>query len=231
MRLRLHPLHHRPHGAVPLHTSGGRTSRSTVAALTLALVAAVGLTACSGDDTEGSSSAPTSAADDSASTAEAQSIDKANAKLTARVVEIGPGVKKKAQTHIRRQLARPIESWMDSAYLAGDFPHQGYTKKDFHGWTAQAATLAARDKKTTSSDFVRQKAVQVVADRRDARLFVFTMNGVAGGATANIYLIMTATMKSGAEKKYAVAGQVYLTRKGNDWRIFGYDLHRTELRR
>ena len=147
------------------------------------------------------------------------------------IVQVGRGVKKKQQTAIRRQIAKPIKAWSDAAYLAGDFPHAGYTKQDFPGWTARAAALAARDKDVTTSDFIRQKADQVIADRRDARLFVFSVGGLAGGATAKVYLGMTADLESGKQVRYAVAGQVYLTRKANHWRIFGYDLHRTVLRR
>ena len=91
------------------------------------MVAAFGLTSCnSGDDSETptSSSAPT----DDASTAEAQRLDKANAQVTAHIVQIGRGVKKKQQTAIRRQIAKPIKAWSDAAYLAGDFPHAGYTQ-------------------------------------------------------------------------------------------------------
>ena len=137
MRLRLHPLQR---GSTPrsrTRTGLSRTSRwPLVAALSLGLVAAFGLTSCnSGDDSETptSSSAPT----DDASTAEAQRLDKANAQVTAHIVQIGRGVKKKQQTAIRRQIAKPIKAWSDAAYLAGDFPHAGYTKQDFPGWTAR----------------------------------------------------------------------------------------------
>jgi len=193
------------------------------------MLAATGLTACSGDDepaTPTTSSAPT----DDASTADAQRLNKANVQVSAHIVQIGPGVTKKQQTHIRRQISKPIKAWSDAAYLAGEFPHAGYTKQDFPGWTARAAALAAGDKGVTTSDFIRKKAVQVIADRRDARLFVFTVHGLSGGATARVYLAMTAELESGKQVRYAVAGQVYLTRKADHWRIFGYDLHRTVLR-
>lgn len=231
MRLRLHPLQRGSTPRFRTRTSLSRTSRwPLVAALSLGLVASFGLTSCnSGDDSETptSSSAPT----DDASTAEAQRLDKDNAQVTAHIVQVGRGVKKKQQTAIRRQIAKPIKAWSDAAYLAGDFPHAGYTKQDFPGWTARAAALAARDKDVTTSDFIRKKADQVIADRRDARLFVFSVGGLAGGATAKVYLGMTADLESGKQVRYAVAGQVYLTRKANHWRIFGYDLHRTVLRR
>jgi len=192
------------------------------------MLAATGLTACSGDD-QPATPASSSATDDT-STADAQQLNKANVSVTTHIVQIGPGVTKKQQTHIRRQIAKPVKTWSDAAYLAGEFPHAGYTKQDFPGWTARAAALAARDKDVTTSAFISKKAVQVIADRRDARLFVFTLHGLSGGATARVYLAMTAELESGKQVRYAVAGQVYLTRKTNHWRIFGYDLHRTVLR-
>lgn len=193
---------------------------------------AVTLGACSGDDaspkpTPSSSTAPT----DSASTAGTQKLLRSDADLQTRIVEIGAGVKKKQRSHISRAAAKPIKAWMDTAYLAGGFPRGRYTTKDFPGWTRQAAGLASRDKRVTTSAAISHQAVRVIADRRTARLFVFTVRGRTGGATAKVAMIMTAELKGGHRTRYAVAGELYLTRKGKHWRIFGYDLHRRVLRR
>lgn len=197
---------------------------------TVALALALVLSSCTGgDDPE---PAPTSTSpSDSSSTADAQRLQKSNAELVARIVQIDAGFKKKQRTHISRQIAKPIRSWMDAAYLAGDFPRGHYTHKDFPGWTRQAAALATRDKRVTTNAAVSHKVVRVVAHRRTARLFVFAVRGRTGGASAKVAMTMTAELKSGHRTRYAVAGQLYLTRKANHWRIFGYDLHRTVIRR
>ncbi len=83
----------------------------------------------------------------------------------------------------------------------------------------------------TTNAAVSHKVVRVVAHRRTARLFVFSVRGRTGGASAKIAMNMTAELKSGHRTRYAVAGQLYLTRKASHWRIFGYDLHRTVVRR
>ncbi len=202
--------------------------------VTTTLVPAMALTAagCSGSDDKPSpprtSSTPPS---DTSSTASAPRLEKANAELKARIAQIGAGVKKKQRGRITRQIAKPIRAWMDAAYLAGDFPRGHYTAEDFPGWTRQAAAMARRDKSVTTNAAVSRHVVRVVADRRTARLFVFTVRGLSGGATAKVAMAMTAERKSGARMRYSVAGQLYLTRKANHWRIFGYDLHRTVVRR
>lgn len=203
------------------------TALRPVLPVVVATALALTLGSCSGDD-EPSSPASTSPSDAS-STAETLRLDKANAALETRVVEIGGGVKKKQRSDISRQIAKPIQNWMDAAYLAGEFPRGDYGKKDLPGWTDQAASLALKDENVTTNAAVSKDVVRVVANQRTARLFVFAFRGNAGGATAKVLLTMTAEKESGTRMRYAVGGDVYLTRNGNKWRIFGYDLHRTVM--
>ena len=197
----------------------------------LATTLVLTLGACSGDDDSTQSAPTTTSPTDSSSTADTQHLEKANAELQSRIAQIGAGVKNKQRSQIKRQLSKPVRAWMDAAYLAGDFPRGHYTAEDFPGWTSQAAALATRDKGVTTNARLSHHVVKVVADRRTARFFVFSVHGMTGGATAKVTMTMTAELENGQRTRYAVGGDLYLTRNANHWRIFGYDLHRTVVRR
>lgn len=207
--------------------AASRTSwLGAAAVVAVAATLVLTLVTCSGDD----DSEPASTPSESTSTVKAQELEKANAELSVRIVQIGGGVKRAERAQLTQQIADPIRQWTDAAYLAGKFPREDYTDEAFPGWTTQAAALARRDRAVTTNAAVSQQVVRVIADRRTARLYVFAVGGRVGGATARLLLNMTAEKKSGERLRFAVAGNVYLTHKANHWRIFGYDLNRTVIR-
>ncbi len=196
-------------------------------------VLAMLLASCTHDD-----AAPTpstgSSTSDAATTAGAPTLEKSNARFKVGIAQMRGGVKKSKRAWITRKIAKPIKGWMDAAYLEGSFPRSGrtsYHKSTFAGWTDQAARLALRDRGVTTNAAISDKVVRVVADERSARLFVFAMGGLTGGATARVHLKMTVEQKSGVRRTFVVAGQLQLTRKADRWRIFGYDLRRTAVHR
>lgn len=214
------------------HPSSARAPHLVVV-VALVTVLAIVLVSCTHDD--GSPTPSTgSSTSDAATTAGAPTLEKSNAKLKVEIAQLRGGVKKSRRAWLSHQIAKPIKGWMDAAYLQGGFPRSGqasYDKTTFTGWTDRAARLALRDRGVTTNSAISEKVVRVVADERSARLFVFAVGGLTGGATARVHLKMTTEQKSGNRKTYVVSGQLLLTRKADRWRIFGYDLHRTVVRR
>ncbi len=215
----------------PMHLIHAPRAPRLVQVMVVTTVLATLLASCTHDDSSTPPTAPSTGATET--TAGAPTLEKSNARLKVAIAQMRGGVKKSQRAWITRKIAKPIQGWMDTAYLQGSFPRSGtasYDKATFGGWTQQAARLALHDRRVTTNAAISDKVVRVVADQRSARLFVFAFGGLTGGATARIHLKMTAEKKSGIRTSYVVAGQLLLTRKANRWRIFGYDLHRTALR-
>jgi hypothetical protein len=128
---------------------------------------------------------------------------------------------------VKRALTKPIDAWIDGAFVAPSYPTTDF-RAGLASWTPKAAALAKRDRNFTTNAALGDKVVAVVADHRSARLYVFAYNGKTGGATARVQLRLTEQRDDGSLVKVSVGGQLYLTRDGNEWDIFGYDLSRTE---
>ncbi len=195
--------------------------RPIVAAVALSTL----LVACTNDD--GSSSSPASSV--STSTGPSTKLTKPNAPLEVSIGAMKGGVEKQRRDGIRKAAAKPIESWMQAAFLAGKYPHSSFPGA-YAGWTAQAAQFAMRDKGVTTNAALGKDLIGLVADQRTARLYVFADRGVTGGTTANVRMMLTGEKSNGNLTKFVISGKLYLTRKENTWRIFGYDLDRAVVR-
>jgi hypothetical protein len=165
----------------------------------------------------------------SASTGPSTKLTKPNAPLEVSIGAMKGGVQKSRRDGIRHAAAKPIERWMQAAFLAGTYPHSSFPHA-FAGWTAQAARLAMRDKGLTTNASLGRELVGISADHRIARLYVFAVRGVTGGATANVRMRLTGEKSNGNLTTFVISGSLDLTRKGHTWRIFGYDLDRTVVR-
>ena len=208
-----------------------RSSLSRLALLAAIAVGALSTASCTHDSGDDGPASPSPSAPQSTSTADSTTLSKSNARLTVSIEQMKGGVPKSHRAGIRHAIAKPIERWMDAAYLTGTYPRERYTADDFPGWTGQAATLARHDQRVTTNAAVSRHIVGVVADRRSAGLYVFAVGGHTGGATARINLKMTAEKPDHTRTTFVVSGELYLTPDDGHWRIFGYDLHRTVLRR
>jgi hypothetical protein len=142
-------------------------------------------------------------------------------------VQIGQsqGVRRKDMGRVRQAIAKPIAAWIDGGFLKPSYPQSDFAGA-FASWTPRAGELGQRDRDITTNAALGQKLVAIVADEQSATLYVFAHNGLTGGATARVALRFTGQMSDASLVHFVVRGDLYLTRKDSQWRIFGYRLSR-----
>lgn len=187
------------------------------AAATLALCLA--LSGCNDDSDDSGAPAP--------STGTEVTLTQPDAPFEVTVARWGGGVKPAQREQLEAALSRPLEEWVGGGFTDPEYPTQDFSN-GFDAWTPGAAKLAAADRDTTTNAAMGDSAVAVVADRQQFRVFVFAEDGKPGGATARVDLRLTAERDDGSLDRVLVRGDVYLTPEDGHWRIFGYDLTRTE---
>lgn len=184
----------------------------------------LGGAACTSDEPESEESASSAAPTTPPETADAPRLNRPEATWKVSIEQIGSQVEKTQRPTIARAIERPLALWVAGAYR-GDYPRRDFSR-GFATWTGDAARLGVADRAITTNAALGPQLVQVVADRLEARLFVFADHGVTGGATAKVLLRFTGVRSSGQLVGITVKGDVALTRDKMRWRIFGYDLDR-----
>jgi hypothetical protein len=199
---------------------------STTTRLAVGLVLCWFCVGCTSSD-ETPSSEGTGPTTNSTATAPTITLTRENAPLTVTIAQSGDGVRRSQRAGLRTAIGAPVASWFDGAFLGVDYPTAGFPHA-FDSWTAAAAGQAADDAASTTNVTLGPDLIAVVADRQAATLYVFAHAGVAGGATAKVRLVLTGEKQDGSLVRCTVSGNVYLTRDGRRWRIFGYDLQRSQ---
>jgi len=188
----------------------------------LAVTATVATSCTGGDDSTSGSTGPTT------STGATITLTQPSKPLRVEIAQLRGGVKKKEFGRIKRAIAKPISVWVGGGFLDPQYPASDFGDA-FRSWTPGAGLLAQRDRDTTTNAALGAKLIAVVADRQTAKLYVFANHGRTGGATAQVRLRFTGEMADQSLVHFAVQGDLYLTRKGGAWRIFGYRLSRQEV--
>ena len=198
-----------------------RRTRSALAAL----VAVAMLASCTADNADDADveNGPTLAAG-TPSTAAPSRLTQPNAPLEVTIV--AGRIAKGERSKVRTRVSRPIARWINGAFLTGDYPRENFPAA-FVSWTPQAAKQARADRTFTTNSALAPDLTSVVADRQRAGVYVFARHGRTGGATAKVLLRLTAEKTDGSLVRSWIRGNLYLTRTGPHWRIFGYDLTRT----
>jgi hypothetical protein len=192
--------------------------RGRVALVAILGVGLVVLSSCTHDSTP--SAGPTA-------TGPTITITKPNAPLQVHVVQASKGVSREQRAALTRTIGAPIKTWVNGAFVAPDYPTSDFSA-GFKSWTPKAAAQARRDGRFTTNAALGRSVVAVGVDKQVANLYVFAVHGLTGGATAGVQLRLTEEKQDGSLVHLAVSGRLYLTRTGNTWSIFGYDLKRTE---
>jgi hypothetical protein len=201
-----------------------------VAAGLVGLLMVTGPVACTGGSDDETAPPPSPTASSAPSTGPGTRLSKPDARLVVRLEQGRGGLSKAARTRIQRGIGRAVGSWIQGGFLAGEYPRRNFAAA-FHRWTHDAAASARRHQRFTSNATRGDDLTALVADKQQARVYLFTRQGHVGGATARVLLRLTAERRDGTIVTSFVKGNLYLTRGKSGWRIFGYDLQRRDQRR
>jgi hypothetical protein len=184
----------------------------------VALVAGLTVGCTGGDDSE----------DTATSTGANITLTQPSKPLRVKLALLTGGAKRSERARIRHAIAKPIDAWVAGGFLDVEYPQSNFPDA-FQSWTQGAGADAADDRDVTTNAAVGPDVVATVAERQTAELFVFATHGHAGGATARVALRFTSQKEDSSLIHYLVRGELYLTRKGSHWQIFGYKLSREDV--
>lgn len=127
-----------------------------------------------------------------------------------------PGERRK---QVRKQVTAVIDGWWDAAYLQGP---PAKVKQAFPGFTSGARLRAHSDKALMTNTNLKAESVTPVMKK--VRLDLLAVNKHAKSVTARFDLRMRA--EGGRQGRLRVLGRLFLTKKSDGWRIFGYDVRK-----
>ena len=196
-------------------------TRSTAAAILLALALTTG--ACSGDADEKQPSSTGSSASPSA--------EPAPVGTKATIGKVTGKLPKERQQSLRKAVRDVVDEWFEAAYVGGDYP-----RNDFHdafpGFSVGARAQARGDRRLMSNAEAGKRFESVRATRKRVRIDVLAVRRRPVGVTARFVLDFKVASKVAGKgvRKTEVRGRLFLTHTDHGWRVFGYDVTRGDAR-
>lgn len=182
--------------------------------LSLALLLTVGVLSGCSEDPSQDASAPAGA------TASHVGVTAAPPELTT-TAEIGrivgrlPGTRRKA---VRKQVTAVLDRWWEAAYLSGAATAD--LSGAFPGFTAGARKRARFDRELMTN--AELDAASITPVMRKVRLDLLAVNQRVRSVTARFDLRVRTTGER--TRRLQVRGRLFLTRPGEAWQVFGYDV-------
>lgn len=190
-------------------------ARLLVAPVLLSLLG--GLAGCSGDDEDDP--------DDGGSSVGGTPAEGVDTRVE--VGEVAGRLAKGPARGLAEDVAAVVDRWLEAAYVGGEYPRTDFADA-YPGFTKDAATLAARQRGVMSNAGVGDRVEDVTATRSVVRVDVLAPKGKPAGATAHVNLVIELT--GGVERVDQVRGRVVLRKSEGQWRIFGFDVERGEVK-
>ena len=190
--------------------------RAAPMAMLLALLLALTMSGCSGDDepTASASSTP-----DTASPAKVHHVA-----TTVTLGRLTGKIRPRNAKALKKRIGHVVDRWFDAAFVAGRYP-----RNDFHdafpGFTSGARAEARHDRRLMSNQDIGRRISSVTDTQRRVRLDVLSVRRVAVALTARVVLEFRTDGK--LHRRIRVAGRLYLTRDARQksgWSVFGYDI-------
>lgn len=204
------------HTAFPGRPLRARGSAGTLM-LCLALVfSGVFLAACSNDTSTPTSSPTTSDPTASHAGGAATPPELSTTAEVGRIVGRLPGARRKA---VRKEVTAVIDRWWEAAYLPGAGETTDVSAA-FPGFTAGARRRATFDRALMTNADLRADSITPLM--RKVRLDLLAVDRRARSVTARFDLRVRATGEQ--NRRLQVRGRLFLTRKAERWRVFGYDV-------
>jgi len=197
------------------------------------LLVATTVAGCTGDDDDSGSDPAEMSAPSADGSAAAETLQRKAAPQQVSVRTVWGrwpgGDSSKPTQQLARQAGGVVTAWMDRAYVGVDYPTAGQQSVDgaFATFTSGAERDARRQDHLTTAVDIGADLVDVVPTRRTVQLVAFAPHGRAVGATAVVTLVLLGLRADGSRVEVAVTGDLYLTRPGRSWQVFGYDLQRS----
>lgn len=192
-----------------------RGSRALAATAGTALAATLVLGGCSGGDDD-----PGAGPDDGASA----STDPGEPLAVETQVSFGKvtgTLGRPARDRLSTDVRSVVDGWLDAAYVEGDYPRTDFADA-WPGFTRGARAEAKRDAGLMSNQDVGADIDGVEPVGRALRIDVLAVKRKPVGVTAHVILKFDTT--GSTQERVKVAGRLYLTRQGQGWQVFGYDV-------
>jgi hypothetical protein len=133
-----------------------------------------------------------------------------------RIIGRLPGARRKA---VRKEVTAVIDRWWEAAYLSDAGPTADLSAA-FPGFTAGARKRATFDRELMTN--VALEADSITPLMRKVRLDLLAVDERARSVTARFDLRVRTTGVH--TRRLQVRGRLFLTRKAERWRVFGYDV-------
>lgn len=183
-------------------------------AVALVAALALGAAACSDDATE------EPGADPSPSSSATRAVE-----TTVRWGAIAGKVAPARREQVKEAVSAVVDRWLEAAYVGGEWPRSDFSDA-FPGFTAGAAQQAQKDLDLMTNSAVGGQVESVEVLSRAITLDALGVKGRATGVTARFALRYRTTGE--VEGTEWVRGRLFLTPREGGWRVFGYDVARSD---
>ena len=196
------------------------TAQTRVRVLLLALPVLLLPTACTGDH-----SAPKHA---QRQTVASTPVMRGSVPFRVEVTHVAGKLAVKRRAVLSAHVRRTLSSYVDAAFLRSDYPaaHFAGAARPFAHTLASAVR---RDRKLLTNAPLARSTRGVRATHRTAYLSVLAPHGSPAGVTAAVDLVFAVDRGDRTAQRVELKGRLLLSPgPGRGWRIFGYDLDRSQ---
>lgn len=204
----------------PVDLSRRRCLAGAVAALLLVLSSG-----CTGGSS-GPAASPRRSPSASASTGATSTLQARPVPLVVRVTRVSGRLPAHARRALEANLKPVLARYLESAYLGGGYPRSDFSKA-YGSFTPAVRGQARHDGWLLTNRSLGPTTTGVTPRKQTAYLSVLAPYKVAAGVTARLDLRYVADRGDRPAKAVTVKGRLMLTRSGQSWAIFAYDLSRS----
>ncbi len=191
----------------------------------LLLVLSAGCTGGS-PGSSGPAAGPTRTPQPSVSTGAASTMKARPVPLEVRVTRVSGKLSPHARHALEANLKPVLRRYLDTAFLGGSYPRHDFSQA-YRSFTSAVQGQAHHDGWLLTNRSLGATTRAVAPRKQAAYLSVLAPYQVAAGVTARLDLRYVADRGDLPAKEVAVKGRLMLTRRGESWAIFAYDLSRS----
>lgn len=186
-------------------------TRRFAAVLTIAAVLAVA--GCSGDESAPSEPSESLHEPSAAPTLQIEPVTESG-------VIVGR-LPRKDRARVEQRVSRTAVRFLEAAYVAGEYPRSDFNGRP-PGFTAGAAEAARRQRSLLTNQRIGERIDGVTPTLLRVKVDLLAVRKRAVAGTAHVQLGFRTTGK--VERRVRVQGELRLTKRQGDWKIFAFDL-------